>query len=111
MQSSQDAGKCRVPFVGARSCPVSDKVLQRLRHADLVRSAAGRLHGPRVLVQLVLVNTVELHGISHNIIADLLVFLDELGNVCKLLAVLDLSFEQLGLGWVSEATARTWFAT
>ncbi len=48
-----------------------------------------------MLIQLILVNTVKVHGISHKIITELLVFREKSGNISELFAVVDLSLEQL----------------
>jgi len=58
-----------------------------------------------VLVEFVLRDAVELHAGLDDVVAHLLVLLDELGDVCELLAVLDFPFEQLC--WVSRRWQET----
>lgn len=73
-------------------------MLQRLRHADSFGGSTGFLHSLNVLVQLLFADAVELHCVLHNVIAKILVLFEQLGDVDKLLAVLDRPFEQLVLG-------------
>lgn len=81
--------------MGARGCPVPDEVLQSLRHADSLGGPTGLFHNSDMLVQLLLADAVEIHGVAHDVVAELLILFEQLGNVGKLLAVLDRSLEEL----------------
>lgn len=97
-QRMQDARERGVPLAGAGGGPVADEVLERLRHADSLGGAAGRLHLADVVVELALGDAVEVHGVAHDAVADLLVPLQQRGDVVELFAVPHLALEQLRAG-------------